>query len=89
MLYVLTSGGYTKVGITRSENHLKRRLENLQTGNPIKLEIAAMFPKLGHREEVIVLERFNAFKCLGGREWLNMPPKRIVEFIAQLMEDTC
>ena len=82
MLYIMCSGRFTKVGICKSEKGLKRRVENLQTGNPVKLEVYAMFPLFGVELEKDILTHFNYLKCPGGKEWLNCDPETILTWIA-------
>lgn len=63
LAYIIKSGEYVKIGITKD---IRRRLETLQIGNPIKLEVIGLIPG-GWEMEREMQGRFGACHVRG--EW--------------------
>jgi hypothetical protein len=76
MIYFIRSGRYVKIGYTK--HSMKRRLEDLQIGNPVRLEVIAMID--GDRKaERATHDRFIALHIQG--EWFKLTDE-IRAFIA-------
>lgn len=65
----------TKIGYT---NDPRRRLAEIQAGNPFKVVLVAFFRSMNARgEEAALHERFSEYKATGGTEWFSLPPDKI------------
>lgn len=60
-----------------------KRLGELQTGNPEKLEVLARWPNKGEFAERTLHREFESFRALGGREWFVLPLAKARELIAR------
>lgn len=67
MIYFIRSGRHVKIGYTK--HSMKRRLEDLQIGNPVKLEALAMIEG-DRRAELDVHDLFNDIRVQG--EWFKL-----------------
>ena len=79
-LYVIrmvNNGVFYKIGIT---NNLKKRLETLQTGSPVTLDVYFQFRTL-HAEiiEEKLHQKFSFYNTSG--EWFKIPEENIKEFL--------
>lgn len=86
MLYLIECGKYTKVGFTKSLHSLRRRVQNMQTGNPLSMSIYCVFPGYGRELEQKVLAEYRDFRCNGGSEWINVDVRivaRRISFMTQ------
>jgi len=70
---------YIKIGIT---NDVSKRLETLQTGNPLKLniEFVSTFDD-AQKIETLVHRRFKSKRLMG--EWFDMDAKEVVRFLKE------
>lgn len=72
MISAGTHGQVTTVKIGRADDPAQR-LRELQTGNPHKLELLAVFPNSGQTAELALHRRYARYATGGGREWFALP----------------
>lgn len=76
-VYVLKSGKYYKIGISKD---VAERLRNLQTGNPIEIAlVSAAFLENAPRFESRLHEAFSDYRTRG--EWFELPPEKVEDLI--------
>lgn len=69
-----------KIGFTRNKSTLKKRIQNLQTGNPNKIKIVNYFKTKWGRKVETTLHYIYSYKKLEG-EWFNLELYDVTTFI--------
>jgi DNA segregation ATPase FtsK/SpoIIIE-like protein len=84
-VYLMRAGeNHYKVGIAQD---VMRRVSAVQTGNPSKVElVVAVFISDAHITENQLHKWLEDYKALGGREWFELDPSKVIELITRMTE---
>lgn len=82
MIYFLSDTRAIKIGFTRDELTLHRRIKELQTGNPFKLQIMGTISGELDAESQLH-DAFARYRLNGGKDWYD---RTILEAISELLE---
>lgn len=77
-LYILQSGEYLKIGI--SKNHPRQRVKQLQTGNPNRIKLLRFYRRKDYKElERYLHNHFRRQRTAG--EWFNVELEAVTSII--------
>jgi hypothetical protein len=72
-----------KIGI--SKNEVEKRLKQLRTGNPNKIEVLNFYESKNYKKvEQWLHSKYCLHKTLANNEWFNLPNEKVLSFL-----DTC
>lgn len=74
-IYIITDGKFHKIGFTNGS--VQKRLKQLQTGNPNKLEVVGVLPEADENDEEKLKRLYACKRCSGGTEWFDLSPDDI------------
>lgn len=58
-----------KIGFSKDESSVKKRVKSLQTASPFRISVYGIRLDLGRSDEAIIHRKLRRFKTGGGREW--------------------
>lgn len=83
--YLISEGLWTKVGITKTDHSLHRRLQNLQSGNARKLTIKHQWTfhhdMEAYNYEQKLLDGLSTYRADPDSEWVCLTPRQIIHFV--------